>query len=60
MLVVCTCMLLVCSRMCSCGVLVTILEINMTYANDESCAEMVSVTGNVFKDDLTDEVTRAN
>ena len=32
----------------------------MTYANDKSCAEMVSVTGNVFKDDLTDEVTRAN
>ena len=32
----------------------------MTYANDKSCAKMVSVIGNVFKDDLTDEVTRAN
>ena len=36
------------------------LEINMTYANDRSCAKLVSVIGNVFKDDLTDEVTRAN
>ena len=36
------------------------LEITMTYANDKSCAKMVSVIGNVFKDDLTDEVTRAN
>ena len=35
------------------------LEINMTYANDKSCAKLVSVIGNVFKDDLTDEVTRA-
>lgn len=31
----------------------------MMYAN-KSCAKMVSVIGNVFKDDLTDEVTRAN
>lgn len=36
------------------------LEINMTYANDKSCAKMVSVIGNVYKDQLTDEVTRTN
>ena len=36
------------------------LEINMTYAKDKSCTKMVSVIGNVFKDDLTDEITRAN
>lgn len=36
------------------------LEINMTYANDKSCAKMVSVIGNVYKDLLTDEITRTN
>ena len=36
------------------------LEINMTYANDTLCVKMESVIRNVFKHDLTDDVTRAN
>lgn len=36
------------------------LEINMTYANDKSRAKMVSVVGNVYKDQLTDEFRRTN
>lgn len=32
----------------------------MTYVNDKSCVKMVSVIGNVFKDDFIDEVIRAN
>lgn len=36
------------------------LEINMTYANDKSCTKRVSVIGTVFKDDLTDEITKVN
>lgn len=36
------------------------LEINMTYANDKSCAKMVLVIGNVYQDQFTDEVTRTN
>lgn len=36
------------------------LEINMTYANDQSRAKMVSVVGNVYKDQLTDEFRRTN
>lgn len=36
------------------------LEINMTYANDKSRAKMVSVVGDVYKDQLTDEVRKTN
>ena len=36
------------------------LEINMTYANDQSRAKMVSVVVNMYKDQLTDEFRRTN
>ena len=36
------------------------VEINSTYSNDKSCAEMVSVIGKVCRDQLTEEVTKAN
>ena len=36
------------------------LEINMIYANDQSLAKMVSVVGNVYKDQLTDEFRSTN
>lgn len=36
------------------------VEINYTYANDKSCAEMVSVIEKVFKDQLTKGVMKMN
>ena len=36
------------------------VEINHTYANDKSCAEMVSVIEKVFKDQLTKGVMKMN
>lgn len=36
------------------------LKINYPYANDKSCAELASVVGKVFKDQLTKEVTETN
>ena len=35
------------------------LEISSTYANDKSCAEMVSVLGKVFKDRTTAEINQS-
>lgn len=36
------------------------VEFNSTYANDKSCAQMVSVLGKVFKERLTAEVNSKN
>ena len=36
------------------------VKMKYTYANDKSCAEMASVVGKVFKDQLTKEVTEMN
>ena len=35
------------------------LEISSTYANDKSCAEMVSVLGKVFKERTTAEISQS-
>lgn len=36
------------------------LQISSTYANDKSCAEMVSVLGKVFKEQTVSEVNQSN